>query len=425
MGTVVQPSNRVVITGIGLVTPLGTNRESSWQRIQQGDCATRWLNSAELPLSVDDRKQFNRAGLFAGAPAFNPKALHREGKTYDPVVSMALNSAEEAIADADLDWATLNRERFGCVVGTSKGGLRSFAKASQAIKSNSDQVDIGQLWNQFQPNAAVSTLSAQFDLRGPALCPVAACATGLTCLVRAAELIRDGHCDTVLAGSSDASLQEAVLSSFNRMGVLASGFDDATEACRPFDRQRNGFLIGEGAAIFVLERLDNALARGKTPYAEWVTGGMASDITGLTHLDQQSSSLSWLISDVLRRSELTSSEIDYVNLHGTATVMNDLCETRAVKTALGPSAARVSCSSLKGAMGHLLGAAGSVELAATALAIRDRVIPPTVNLQEPDSECDLNYTAIQPQTRRIENALKLSLGFGGHLVAAVIREFQA
>jgi len=242
-------------------------------------------------------------------------------------------------------------------------------------------------------------------------------------LNRGFELVRDGHCDVVLAGSSDASLCTSVLASFHRLGVLARGFDDPATACRPFDRHRSGFVVGEGAAMLVLERLDRAVARGAPIYAEWIASGYAADVSGVTQLEEKPLGLIRLIHDVLRRAGLTASEIDYVNLHGTATQQNDLCETNALKQAFGTAAKSLRCSSLKGGVGHLLGAAGSVEVAATMLAMRDGVIPPTVNLTEPDSDCDLDYTPGSPRPQRIENALKLSLGFGGHLVAAIVREF--
>ena len=240
-------------------------------------------------------------------------------------------------------------------------------------------------------------------------------------LCRGFELIRDGHCDIVLTGSSDASLCTSVLASFGRLGVLARGFDDPATACRPFDRHRDGFVVGEGAAVLVMERLDHALQRGARPYAEWVTAGYAADVSGITRLEEQPTGLIRLIRDVLRRADLTAAEIDYANLHGTATLQNDLCETRALKQALGPTSRTLCCSSLKGGLGHLLGAAGSVETAAALLAMREGVVPPTVNLTESDSGCDLDYTPRHPRPRRIENTLKLSLGFGGHLVAAVLR----
>lgn len=276
----------------------------------------------------------------------------------------------------------------------------------------------------FWPNTPASLVAERWKIRGPVLCPVAACATGLMSLWRGAELIREGVCDVVLAGSTDASLQPSVLGAFSRMGVLAKETGDPREACRPFDLHRTGFAVGEGAAVLVMERADVAQARGVTPYAEWLGGGCVSDPSGITHLDEEATGLIWLIRDVLKRSGVAPDEIDYINLHGTGTWGNDRTETHAVREALGQHADRVSCSSLKGSLGHLLGAAGSVETACTLLAMREGRIPLTRNLDHPDPACDLDYTPHQSRPRTIRHALKLSLGFGGHQVAAVFGPWE-
>jgi len=234
---------------------------------------------------------------------------------------------------------------------------------------------------------------------------------------RGYELIRDGHCDVVLAGSADASLQPAILASFQRLGVLARQFGDPATACRPFDRNRNGFVVGEGSACLVLESLAHAQARHARWYGEWLAGRMLADATGLTQLDPTGQSLKRLLSD-LRRD--VPDLPDYVNLHGTATILNDKVESNALCTVLGSEAYGVSYSSMKGGLGHLLGAAGSVEMAATLLAIRDQIVPPTANLIEPDPELPLEFTPRTARPRRIDHAWKLSLGFGGHLMAACV-----
>jgi 3-oxoacyl-[acyl-carrier-protein] synthase II len=238
---------------------------------------------------------------------------------------------------------------------------------------------------------------------------------------RGFELIRDGCCDVVLVGSSDASLQPAILGSFQRLGVIARPADDPAHACRPFDRHRNGFVVGEGGACLVLESLAHAKARGARWYGEWLTGRMLSDSTGLTQLDPSGQSLKRLLRD-LRRD--VAGVPDYVNLHGTATIPNDRVETAALRDVLGANAAEIACSSLKGGLGHLLGAAGSVELAATFLAIRDQIAPPTANLFEPDPELELNFTPRQARPCTIQRAWKLSLGFGGHLSAACVGRLE-
>jgi len=405
---------RIVVTGIGLVTPCGSSREQSWEALLRGTGVARWLDAPG-------------GGVLAGAPA--PElAAGSEQFSEEPVVALAQAAAAEAIADSGLSLVNADRRRIGCVIGTSKGGLRSFASAwrewRRPAASTSHDAGTDRLWSLCQPDAAARFIAARYDLGGAALCPVAACATGLASVIRGVDLIRHGVCDTVLAGSSDASLTMLVQSSFRRLRVLAHGFDDPGAACRPFDRRRCGFLIGEGAAVLLLEREDFALARGAVPYAVWLAGQTASDPAHLTRMDSDPQSLVRLIGEVLQEGQTAPDEIDYINLHGTATRYNDVCETRALKQALGSGATRAGCSSLKGTIGHLLGAAGSVELAASLLAMRDGVLPPTANLTAPDDECDLDYTPLIARRRPVETILKLSLGFGGHLAAATLRTWD-
>jgi 3-oxoacyl-[acyl-carrier-protein] synthase II len=224
-------------------------------------------------------------------------------------------------------------------------------------------------------------------------------------------------CDVVFAGSADASLFPAVIGSFQRLGVLAKVEDDPGTACRPFDRHRSGFLIGEGAACLVFERTSHAAARGQRWYGEWLGGRLASDPSGLTQCDPDGRSLTRVLSDLLRQIPVPP---DYLNLHGTGTRRNDAAECRAIRTALGSHAEQVSCSGSKGSLGHLLGAAGSVELALTLLALRDQIVPPTMNLTSPDPDCRLNLTPSVPQRRQMQTAIKISSGFGGHLAVAAV-----
>lgn len=395
---------RVVVTGIGLVTPFGVGREVSWSAICAGRGAVRQLSAIDLGGSLP------AGATWAGATA-PCEFLSRADA--EPVVAMALTAAREAMTDAGLSDIS---ERGGCVIGTSKPGLRSFARHMQRADGPGSD---------FWPNAAARAIAAEWNLFGPALCPVAACATGLVSLIRGADLIRSHECDVVLAGSSDASLVPIVLGSFQRLGVMSRGFDEASSACRPFDADRSGFVIGEGAAVLVLEDREHAVARGATVIAEFVAGGMASDPSGLTQVDPAGRSLAWLIRDVLRRANVSPTDIDAINLHGTATRTNDVAETRAVRSAFGGAADRIVCSSQKGAIGHLLGAAGSVESAIAVLALRDQIVPPTINLRTPDPECDLDYVAHVARGMTLRNVLKLSLGFGGHVAVGLFRSADA
>ena len=403
---------RVVVTGIGLWTPLGSDRESTWSALLAGRSASRWLSSPQW--TGDER--------LAGAPFVPPP--HDFPLSREPVVELALRVAHEAVRDATLDVNRCLPERTGVVFGSSKGGLQTYARLALSARSRDHgprEVEAfagDSRWLDVWPDAAARAVAATFDCRGPMLCPVLACATGLVACQRAAELIRDGHCDVVYAGSADASLQPAILGSFRRMGVLARPrHDDATAACRPFDRDRSGFVVGEGAACLVFESLAHAQSRRATWYGEWLAGRMLTDPSGLTQLDPTGLSLRRLLQDIARDVPLRP---DYINLHGTATIPNDRVESFSVREQLGSDARQVSCSSLKGGLGHLLGAAGSVELAATMLALRDQVVPPTVNLHHPDPDFDLDFTPMESRSQQIDVAWKLSLGFGGHLAAACV-----
>ena len=419
------------MTGIGLVTPLGGDRESTWAGFLAGRSATCWLpewwtTSDGVPAA----SHFAPSELprIAGAPVSDAIAAHGFGKQrwpQDPVISLALIATIEAWNDASLDQTAADPERIGCVFGTSKAGVHSFAPA-WARSHNGDAAGSSPTftqdpWLACQPDIAARAVAAEFGSLGPVLCPVAACATGLVSLIRGADLIRQGVCDVVIAGSSDSALEPAVLASFWCMGVLARHVEDPTNACRPLDRSRCGFVVGEGAAAIVLESFDRVQQRQGTAYAEWLDGATLGGAAGVTRLGKDAAPLAELLRIVLRRSAVTPSQVDYVNLHGTGTRENDSYECAALRSAFG-AGSTASCSSLKGGIGHLLGAAGSVEAAAAALALRDQLVPPTVNLRNVDPGCRLPDLPTQARERRVSRVVKISLGFGGHLAAGVLQQ---
>ena len=425
--------NRVLITGIGVVSPLG-NREDFWRRLVAGETATRRL----VPEARD--REFwpqNSSGAAAVESESLPGTFQAQSRgelvplLAEPTIAYALAATLEAVADArlELDSAgrlAANRQRVGCVIGTSKGGVRTLhelmlAERGRATPVLKEKVDAGNWWPMIAPSGPASAVSSLLGTEGPLLSPVAACATGLMSLVRAAELIQSGVCDVVVAGSSDASLSPAIVASFRKLGVLSKCHDEPESAIRPFDKDRDGFFVGEGAGVFVLESEDHARQRGAKPYAEWLAGGMVADTFAMTKLSDNPEALSWLISDVLRRCKLAPGDIDYLSLHGTATRMNDVCEMRAVNRSFGNARHQLAGSSIKGAIGHLLGAAGSVEFAAMLLTLRDGMLPPTANLQNPEDEFEINLVPKESQQRSVDHAMKLSLGFGGHLVSAAVR----
>ncbi len=397
----------VVITGLGLITPVGSDRESSWRGLCSGRSATRLVSVPHLPSAV------------CAAPLPDGVVSPEYG---EPVVPLALKICREALDHARHPHSVYDPVRFGCVIGTSKGGCHAAQGAWQHTYRGTQTpgFDTVDPWRFMDPQVAAREVAARWNLQGPCLAPVAACATGLMAVARGAELIAWNRCDAVLAGSVDASLVAAIHASFRRLGVLAPAATEPARACRPFHRERSGFVIGEGGAVFVLEEAAQARARGVPILAQWRGAGLGSDAGHLTRLSPDPEPLVHVLRETLSRAAVRPEQIGYINYHGTATRGNDPLESQAVERALGPAAGEIPGSSLKGAIGHLLGAAGSVELAATVLALRDQRLPPTLHLDDPDPECRLDYIPHHARQHQVETALKLSLGFGGHLVCAIV-----
>lgn len=399
-----RDADPVVITGIGLVTPLGVDRETTWRRLLAGERSVGWLPDAA-------RTAFEQVGFPHPWGGTAPLTAAQILPGRDRSLSLARVATAEALADASFDPADAET---GCVFGASKGGLSATAAWWEAVhrQESHDLPPFPDLW----PSAAGVDLAEHWNLRGPLLTPVAACATGLAACLRGVNLLQEGTCEVVLAGSVDAAVTPAVLASFRRLGVLAPPEPDPAAACRPFDRQRQGFAVGEGAACLVLERQSHALRRGARWYCAWDYGRLAADPTGLTQLAPDGAPLQRLIRDVLR-----GQRPDLLHLHGTGTHLNDAVESQAVAAVLGDALPKIPAVSVKGALGHLLGAAGSVELALAALSLRDQIVPPVTNLVHSDPACPLPWLPRTAERLPIERVLKLSLGFGGHLAAAVLR----
>ncbi|MFO0906957.1 MAG: beta-ketoacyl-[acyl-carrier-protein] synthase family protein [Isosphaeraceae bacterium] len=387
---------RVVVTGIGLCTSLGATREASWSAILRGETRCRSVSPGASIAS----------GPFFGHPIdSNPGGVRR----------LLVQTAREAIEDAELLASGVAPERVAVVVGLSKGDVAGL----EAFHGPGPRPD----WVAHWPHAGATEVAREWDFRGPSLAPVAACATGLIAALRGVDLIQRGEADAVLVGAADASLTPLMLGAFARMGALARVNDPThpASAVRPWDRRRTGFLVGEGAAVLVLENAEHARARGVRPYCVLAGGAFGSDAYHITSLDADPTTLAHVVEHALKRSDIEGRRIDHVNVHGTATRFNDPLECQALRRALGPRAVDVTCAANKPQIGHCLGAAGAVELAITCLSMRDGVIPRTLFLEDRDPACDLDITSDGHRVRLIQTALKLSLGFGGHLAAAVLQ----
>ncbi len=335
-------------------------------------------------------------------------------------IPLCRQSAAEALADARIHLASVDRDRFGCSIGAHMGDT-DYVVERLALHDRLIPPGKQPWWQQWLPNTACAMVARDYDLRGPRLSNSTACASGTIAILKAVRAIQDGQCDLALAGSSEA-IHPLFAAGFYNMGVLADHVDPS-QACRPFDANRNGFVMGEGAAMFVLERFDHARDRGAAIYAEVLGGRILNDARHVTSLDANSDALIELIRGTLRLSSLVPRDVAYINAHGTGTKQNDLLESRGIRTAFGQAADSVCVSANKSMLGHLVNASGSVELAITALALRDGFAPPTLNLTAPDPECDLDCIPIIGRAQPLEHALKLSIAFGGHLAAIALRRW--
>lgn len=396
----------VVITGIGLATSVGANRESVWHAIQQGHSGIRRTNS---------RDGFGNLYLPCGMVDWMPDSHYR-------LKSMLLTQlvAGEALQDANLDWPSIDSTRFATSISTQFGDIGYLYLDPERRNQSPFSADLPQWWNEFLPCSASGTIPNQFGLHGPRLCHATACASGLVSTIVGARMIQDGAADYALCGAADM-VHEIMLASFHRMGVLAD-HEFPELACRPFDRERSGFVMGEGGAMMVLERRSHALRRGAQIYAE-IAGTATNCVAGhVTDLDGAGETLAYLIRQIMRKSGWSDLGPNYINAHGTGTTQNDLSELLAIRGSLGKLADRVHVSSNKAVLGHLINAAGSVELALTALAIRDGYAPPTMNLHNQETHGDIDCLPELGVQSPIDRALKLSLAFGGHLVGIGLRK---
>jgi 3-oxoacyl-(acyl-carrier-protein) synthase len=399
-------SERVVISGIGMIASVGDDRESVWRAVRQGKSAVRRLSGVP---GIPD-------GKWLGATVDLERHIPGQLK----VIPLCRRAAQEAIGDAGLRWDRVDPDRFGCAISGHIGDTDFIVEQL----GRDDLMTPGKppWWTQWLPNSACSLIANEIGAFGPRLCHSTACASGLIDILAAVRAIQDGQCDVALAGSAEA-IHPLFAAGFEKMKVLAHHVDPR-QACRPFDAARRGFVMGEGAAMFVLERLSHAQRRGAAIYAEIVAGKVMCDAHHVTGLDAESEVLSRLISATLRHARLKPGDIGYINAHGTGTRMNDVMESRGIRKAMGKAADKLCVSSTKSMLGHLVNASGSVELAVTALALRDGFAPPTMNLTHPDPECDLDCVPLVGRARALNYAMKLSVAFGGHIAAIALRRWD-
>jgi 3-oxoacyl-[acyl-carrier-protein] synthase II len=397
---------RVVITGIGAVTPVGNDARTTWESALAGRSGIdhiRAFDASEAPVTIaGEVKDFDPEGLAA------PKDLRR----LDRNVLFALAAAKEALADAGGNG--FRPDRVGIVLGSAIGGFIELMRQAEILRERGpDRVSPN-----FLPNVLVDSASGQLaielGIRGPNYAIVSACATGSHTIGEGAELIRNGHADAILAGGTEACIHPLILAGFTSMRGLAAANGDPKKASRPFDATREGFVMAEGAGVVVLEELEAAQARGADIYAEVLGYGASNDAYHMAAPDPESVGVVEMMRSALERAKVAPGEVDYINAHGTSTPLGDAAETKAIKEVFGDHAYELAVSSTKSVMGHTFGAAGAVEAIMCALAIREGQLPPTINYENPDPACDLDYVPNEARKRDVRVALSNAMGLGGH-----------
>lgn len=408
---------RVVITGIGMLTPLGT-AELTWKSTVDGQSGIGLISrfdSSSFPCRIaGEVKEFDARGFMSG------KDAHKT----DPFIQYALAAALMAADDAGSFDAWLKPLRTGVLVGSGRGGVTTVEKNLIALREKGPRAVSPFFTPMSLANMASGFIAMKLGAKGPCLDVSTACATGTHAIGEAMKIIQRGDADVMVAGGSEAALTPLILAGFCQAKALSQRNADPGKASRPFDRDRDGFVLAEGAGVLVLEELGHALKRNARIYAEVAGYGLTSDAFHYTRPDENGEGSSRAITMALADADLHSGEIDYVNAHGTSTRPSDRIETLAIKKAFSEDAKRIAVSSIKSMLGHMLGAAGAVETAITALAIRNGIIPPTINLENPDPLCGLEHVQNTARKKEIRAALSNSLGFGGINAALVLKKMQ-
>lgn len=409
---------RVVVTGMGIICPTGNSVEEAWRNAAAG-------RTGVGPITLFDTSHLENH--FGGqVKNFDPDEFlgKREARRTDRVTQLGVYAAKQALDDSGLEITPDNRYDIGVVMGSGIGGIDSLFKSVQAFLERGANAVSPLMVPMMLPDSASGKVSMMFGLRGPNFAISTACATGNNSIGEAAEIIRRGKAKAILAGSSEAGLRDITIASFNNMKAISRRNDEPERASRPFDIDRDGFVVAEGAAILVLEDLEHAQARGAKIYAEILGYGHTSDAYHITAPLETGEGAARAIELALEDAGLCGEDIDYINAHGTSTPLNDKSETLAIKNALGERAYEIPISSTKSVTGHLMGAAGSVEAVFSIKAMLENFVPPTVNLDNPDPECDLNYTPNVGVAHPIDAVMSNSFGFGGHNAVLVFGRYR-
>ena len=412
---------RVVVTGLGALTPIGNTVPSYWEGLVSG-------KSGAAPITYFDASEF-KTQFACELKNFN--ALdhfdRKEARKQDRFTQYAMVSSDEAIADAGLNDENIDKDRIGVIWGAGIGGLETFQNEVLNFAAN----DMKPRFNPFFipkliADIAPGMISIKHGYRGPNFATVSACASSSNAIIDALNYIRLGHADVIVTGGSEAGVTYAGIGGFNAMHALSTRNDDPATASRPFDKDRDGFVLGEGAGALILEEYEHAKARGAKIYCELAGGGLSADAHHMTAPHPEGLGAKAVMLNCLRDANLAPTDVDAINMHGTSTPLGDIAESKAIQEVFGEHAYNININSTKSMTGHLLGAAGAVEAIASILAITNNMVPPTINHQTPDENIDskLNFTFAKAQKRDVKVALSNTFGFGGHNACVVFKEFE-
>lgn len=410
--------HRVVVTGLGAVTPVGIGYPEFWRNLLAGVSGIGRITAFD-PSDLDVQ-------IAAEVNDFDPKDYmdFKAARRMDRYSQFAVAAAGEALKDAGLEIDPENSERIGVMLNTGGGGIQTLTREVMVHDRRGPRRVSPFFIPMFAPNMAACQVSITYGITGPVMASVAACAAGAQAFVDALRMLRLGEVDVMIAGGTEAGMDPVAVAAFSNMGALSKRNDEPQKASRPFDKDRDGFVFGEGAGVLILETEEHARKRDARIYCELVGGAVTADAFHISAPLPGGKGAARAMTMALENAGITPDEVDYICAHGTSTPLNDVSETEAIKTAFGDAAYRIPVSSPKSMIGHLVGAAGAVSGVVCALTIRDNTIAPTINLDEPDPECDLDYVPHTAREARVDTAIANAFGFGGQNVVSVFRRYE-
>ncbi|WNF07863.1 beta-ketoacyl-ACP synthase II [Brevibacillus borstelensis] len=410
---------RVVITGVGVVSPLGNDATTFWNSLLEG-------KSGISPITSFDASDYPTQ-IAGEVKDFNPEDYmdKKDIRRTDRFVQFGLAAAKMAVEDAKLEITAENAERVGVYIGSGIGGLSTWEEQHQVLLEKGPRRVSPFFIPMLIANMASGAVSIQYGAKGPTSGAITACATGTNAIGDALRLIQYDQADVMITGGAEATIRPMAFAGFCSAKAMSTRNDEPTKASRPFDRDRDGFVMGEGAGVLILEELEHAKKRGATILAEVIGYGMSADAHHITAPSPGGEGAARCMKNALRDAGIEPSEVEYINAHGTSTGQGDIAETMAIKEVFGEHAYKLAVSSTKSMTGHLLGATGGVEAIATAFALRDQILPPTINLENPDPECDLDYVPNEARKAKVNVALSNTFGFGGHNATIILKRYEA